>query len=255
MEINLTIMSGCFAVQSNIKPEKLYHQIVKKELEKNLKYILNINILRYERFASCFEKIKNYAEVYKIDVLLFQIRTEQFLRISKLYYTYSDEDKKKKRALTLPFLNRVPPENHDLLQLNLTVPTNNKERQKIYNRIKIYLNYFFGMIAGNRRYALKKYEELIFEVITFCKEKNIKLIFLGPGSRPHISTENKIAGKLHYYFKTVIENKNIPFISFIGEKNENNEPIFFENGIHVNENGHRKAATLLTEKIKEVFSI
>ena len=100
MEINLTIMSGCFAVQSNIKPEKLYHQIVKKELEKNLKNILNINILRYERFASCFEKIKNYAEVYKIDVLLFQIRTEQFLRISKLYYTYSDEDKKKKRIVS-----------------------------------------------------------------------------------------------------------------------------------------------------------
>ncbi len=255
MEINLTIVSGCFAVQSNIKPENLYHQIVKKEIEENSKYKLKINILRYERFASCFEKIKNYEEKNKIDVMMFQLRTEQFLRIAKSFYTYSGDNNKVMRALTLPFFNRIPPENHDLLQMNLSLPKDNNERQRTVNKIKIYLNYFLGRIIGNRRYAFKKYEELVTEVVNFCEAKKIKLIVLGPGSRPHLSIENKIAGKLHCYFEKFLNKKNVPYISFIGETNEKNESLFFKNGIHVNEAGHRRAAALFSEKLKKALPI
>lgn len=255
MEINLTIIGGCFAVQSNIKPENLYHHIVKRELKEKFSTDLKIDILRYERFASCFEKIGRHSEVNKIDVLLFQIRTEQFLRLSKMFYTYSDENNKIKRALTLPFLNRVPPENHDLLQMNLTLPTDNKQRQRAFNKIKIYLNYFLGGIIGNRRYAFKKYEELLSAVINFCEEKKIKLIILGAVSRPHLSIENNIAWEMHNYFKAIIEKKNISYISLIGETNEKNESLFFPNGIHVNETGHKRAAGLLLEKLKGLFSI
>lgn len=249
MEINLTIISGCFAVQSNIKSEDLYHRIAGRELKEKFNIKLNVNVLRYERYTGCFEKIKKCTEENETDVMLFQIRTEQFLRLSKLVYTYKDAKGKIKRALTIPFFNSVPPEKHDLLQMNLTLPADNKERQQILNKIKIRLNYLAGRIAGNKRYAFRKYKGLVSDVIKFCKEKKIKLIILGTGSRPHLIKENKIAWELHYSFKAIAEKENIPYINLIGETNEKNETLFFKNGIHVNEAGHQRAAGLLLEKL------
>lgn len=252
MLINLTIVGGCFPVQNNIPQEYLYHRFVKKELEERYNAELKINIIRYERFAGCFEKIEKFGDENNIDVLLFHIRAEQFLRICKLYYKYSGGNKNIKRDFNIPLVNRVPSEKKDLLMLNMPVPDGNKKKS-ILRKYKICLNLIAGIMGGNKKYALKKYEELIDKVIKFCEEKKIKLIIAGPASRPDLNLEDKLTGELNLFFKGKAEQMKIPFINLTGYMNEKNESLFFSNGIHVSEAGHKRAADFLTQKLKEIF--
>ncbi|MBS1494399.1 MAG: hypothetical protein JST55_12865 [Bacteroidetes bacterium] len=255
MEINITIVGGCFPVQNNIPKEKLYHQIVKKELKEKYNVDLKINIIRYERFAMCFEKISDHCSKNPVDALLFHIRTEQYLRISKLFYSYCDSHGKLRRELNLPIFDRIPPEVHEKLLANMPKPSDYKERQKFLNKLKIHLNYLGGSIIGNKSYALKQYEDLFNKIVDFCKLENIKLIVAGPASRPHLNIENKLTEELGSYFEKKSEKRNTPFLNLSGVKNTKGDNLFFENGIHVSEAGHKRAAGLLSQKLLELFPI
>lgn len=251
--INICIAGGCFPAQSNIAKEKLYHSIVKRKLEEESGNELLVNIVRYERFKNCFEKIKEHVENNKTDVLLFHLRIEQVLRIAKLVYKYS-EGGKVKRKFTLPFLNKIPSEKIELLQKNLGQPNTDVKKPAGLKKMKLNLNYFLGMLFGNVNYAFNKYDEIYTRIIQLCEDKNIKLILVGPACRPYNNIEDKLSKKLSEYFKLKAEKENIPFINLLGYSNEKKENLFFENGIHVSEAGHERAAILLLNELNKIYS-
>ncbi|MBS1516299.1 MAG: hypothetical protein JSS63_14800 [Bacteroidetes bacterium] len=251
--LKLTIAGGCFTAQSNIPKEKLYHQIAKKEFERKYKKKVLINIIRYERFTNCFEKIRTHVANSEVDLLLFHIRVEQVLRIAKLIYKYSD-DGKIKRALTIPFLNIIPSEKKEILQAILPLPNPNIQKPEGINKAKIKLNYLLGKISGNLSYAIKVYDRLVSDIMELCRQKNIKLIIAGPASRPYLDVENNITEKLFLHFKKKAMNEKIPFINLLGCENEYGESLFFESGIHVSEAGHIRAAKLLLNELNKIYS-
>jgi citrate lyase beta subunit len=252
--INLTIAGGCFTEQSNIAKEKLYHNIAKRKFEEDGGKNLSVNIIRYERFTNCYEKIKEGISNNHTDILLFHLRIEHILRIAKLIYKYSDKGKVK-RKLTLPFLNKIPSEEKELLQKILGQPNPNVKKPEGFSKFKITLNYLMGRFFGNVNYAFELYDEIFSNLIELCRKKNIKLIICGPASRPYLDVENKLSEKLSLYFKLKSKKENIPFIDLLGYIDDNNESLFFESGIHVSEAGHKRAAELLFGQLKENYSI
>lgn len=250
----MTIVGGCFAVQNNIKSCDLYHSLLNEQVFAKTGNSLKINIIRYERFKSCFEKIKSYKKNNPIDILLFHIRTEQYLRLSKLYYKYQDEYGKIKRSLILPFMNKVAPEEYDLLQLNMPATQNEAIRESFIHRLSVKANYICGFFSGNRKYAVKLYDDLVSEIISFCKAENIKLVLAGPGSRPRMEKENELSGMLNDHFKERAEQIPVPYAELFGYYNDKNEFLFFPNGTHVNEKGHIRASNLtMNELIKNSY--
>lgn len=259
-EINLTIAGGCFTEQHNIAYDKLYHQIVKHHLKNIYGRELNIVIVRYERFNTFPAKLKKFLDNNITDAVLFHVRSEQFLRLSKLYYKYSDDKGKIKYSLNFPALKINKPEKYDIpVQISQNnyrfssedlISTKKSLSRKIFSE----LNYIAGILSGNSYVALKEYMELIHKVSDYCREKNIRFILAGPASRPNTLLENYLTDTLHNISSNYAVRNKIHFISCLGKFSENGESLFFKNGIHVNEAGHRRIADKIIIKLIEIFS-
>ena len=251
MKIRTIIVGGCFTKQHNIESSKLYHQLLGNELLKNENLELDLSIIRYERLTKCLEKVIRSIEEQKPDLILFHIRPEPLHRICKLYYVYKDSTGKLIRSLNFGFLNKINTENQKF-KISQNVPaTYTYPKESRFHRFLIDCNYLFGMGAGNVGYGLKLYLNLVTELHQLCIEKGIKLVLIGPVSRPHTLLENRLAERLDSYFETSINSIKIPYVKCIGVRSVENKWLFGDEGIYVNQVGHKRVAKLIYNSLIE----
>src|SRR4051812_29472807 len=99
--MKIAIVGGCFTDQHNIPFNRLYHQTLKKNVEENGNDI-EIRTLRYERISKSLEKIDRLHNEYHFDLLVFHLRTEPLMRMTKFYYKYFDNKGKLCHAINFP---------------------------------------------------------------------------------------------------------------------------------------------------------
>lgn len=251
--LNFTFVGGCFPLQYNVLFEDLFHQELKRKMGNLNKVKLNINIIRYERFNTCLRKIISYHESNPIDILVFHIRPEPFLRLVKFYYKYLNNNGKLKHSLNLPVFNIVNPENYDYLILGRRFEMPFKQSDSRFHKTLIDLNYKTGNLLGNTKYALRKYFELVSEVINYCHSVDIKIILLGPALRSNTSFEPILCRELNTYIKNKLDVDKIAYVDGLDKYSENLESLFYSNGIHAKEAYHKLISDrLYDEFIKEI---
>ncbi|HUI29316.1 MAG TPA: aldolase/citrate lyase family protein [Candidatus Acidoferrales bacterium] len=246
---NMLIVGGCLPIQYNIPKDRTYHYTLVKLLEKkHLKF--DVAIIRYETLSRCLEKIMTAARNIRIDVLMFNLRTEPLVRISKILYKYVNDEGDLKRSLNLPYLGILNAERYDPLNVKLlTSDTGSKRKEKKWRHLLVEANCVFGALIGNRSFVLRKYEELFLGINKFCVENNIKLLVLGPATRPSSGFENKLAEDVNDRFSRIAEVSGISYVDVMGTHDESGNDLFFENGIHVSQAGHDRMAKMLFEKM------
>jgi citrate lyase beta subunit len=247
--INFTFVGGCFPVQHNILFEDLFHQKLRRKLENLNQVKLNINIIRYERFNTCLSKIITYHKSNPIDMLVFHIRPEPFLRLVKFYYKYLNNNGKLKHSLNIPLLKIINPENYDLLISGRRFERIFKQNDSRFHKRLVDLNYKTGNFFGNTKYALKKYFELVSNIINYCHSSTIKIIILGPALRSNTSFEPILCQELNGYIKNRLNDKNIAYIDGLDKYSDNFESLFHSNGIHAKETYHE----LISDKLYNEF--
>ena len=252
-KINFTFVGGCFPVQHNILFEDLFHQKLKKKIESTFNVNFNINIIRYERYNNCLNRIINDNESNPIDVLVFHIRPEPYLRLVKFYYKYVNNNGDRKYSFTIPFLKIIRPEKYDFLVLGRRYNVSTNQNNSQLHKALIDINYKTGNFLGNTKYALKKYFELVSDVINYCQNKNIKLILLGPTLRFETTFEPTLCNELNAYFKNKLGSTNVSYIDCIDNISKNHEQFFNSNGIHVNEKFHELIATSIQQELKRII--
>lgn len=250
-DFNFTFVGGCFPVQGNLLFEDLFHQLLKSKFENQYNVNFNVNIIRYERFKNCFDKITTYADNNPIDVLIFCLRPEPILRLTKLSYKFIDNLGGVRRTFNLPYSKHLNPEKYDLLDIESTlIPSNWQEISKIKTWTN--LNYFFGFLLGNNRVALHKYLKLVDELTLFCNTNNIPLMIMGPAIRTNTSMEKVISKRLEKFMKkniVVSEDKYISGSDLIKDGNK----LFQNNGIHANKYYHKLIADRIDNKISDII--
>ena len=246
---NAIILGGCFAEQHNIEFGKHYHQLLKQKLIDIQNIDIEYRIVRYERLSKCFEKLLSESEKIKPDLILLHIRSEPILRISKLYYKYIDAEGRLKRSLNISLLNKINPEKHKHIinrKLESSFKQNNSTR---LHKLLIEANYLLGCLTGNFNYTVKAYIKLINELIKYSAENEIKLLVVGPASRRHTFMENYFTNKLNVKISEALKNNNDKYVDCLGEYSDNNEYLFFDGGIFVNEAGHLRVAERIYQKM------
>ncbi|MEO6130397.1 MAG: hypothetical protein ABIQ02_01020, partial [Saprospiraceae bacterium] len=213
----------------------------------------NVNIVRYERYMNCMNRISASENVTPVDILVFSIRPEPFLRLVKLYYKYADDTNGKiKWSLNLPFLNKINPEKHDVLTTDTRFHPAMLGTKSMLRKVLINLNYLFGLVIGNGHYSSQEYLQLLHEVIGFCKIKNIQLLVLGPAIRTNTFIEKWLSRKLDKFFR-----KSLPILpdQYVSgaDLHKNGEPLFEKNGIYVNEKYHQVIAERLGNKVMKII--
>lgn len=252
--MKIAIVGGCFISQHNIPPDKLYHQTARRLLERGGHEII-ISTIRYERISGTLNKIKKLRNEFEFDLLIFHLRAEPVLRMSKLYYKFTDDKGVKRNSINTPFNSPSIPERHDLLSAKrIDLEDNRKPDTRLHHMLRE-LNYYSGTIAGNRRNALKQYLELTKEVVKSCHETNSSLLLMGPASRPFSTFENDLSKIIDRQFSEFARDERIGYLRLLGYTTSNNEQMFFPNGIHVSQAGHDETGHRLCKLILNDFSL
>jgi citrate lyase beta subunit len=254
-EFNLTFVGGCFPVQYNILFEDLFHQKLKSIIEKSSDFLCNINIIRYERFLTCLDKIILYNNKNPIDLLIFHIRPEPFLRLIKFYYRYVNTKGKIRHSLNVPLFKLFRPESHDILILGRRFSFLTSTNKSVVRKFFANLNYHLGIRLGNRRFSAKKYYQLTRSIIEYCDYNNIELIILGPAYRDEIKIEPNLCEYLNNYMKDRLKEQMVNYIDGLFRDSEIGEPFFNKNGIHASEKYHEFIANKLYDIIKSKMHI
>jgi citrate lyase beta subunit len=250
-DINFTFVGSCFPVQHNILFEDEFHQILKRKIEKEYDVNFHVNIIRYERFIYCLDKIDKINRINPIDFLIFHIRPEPYLRLVKLYYKYVNHNNKKCRSLNIPLFKILNPEKYDMLLLARKYSPADIYHKTLVRRIFINLNYLLGWFTGNNHYALSRYFSLANEIISYCDKNKIKIIILGPGLRSNTFVEKILSKKLNSYISEKIKITNTEYVDGLVPHSHNGLRYFNENGIHATENYHELIANRLFLKFEK----
>lgn len=247
-DLNFVFVGGCFPVQHNITVEDTFHQRLKRKIESLSEVNFNIHLIRYERFSTCLSKIQTQCEKNKVDFLVFHIRPEPYLRLVKFYYKYLNTSRKVRGSLNIPILKIVNPEKYDVFDLTRSSVAYKPSESKIYKQL-INFNYILGIAIGNKTYALRKYLELVNEIIIYCDKKNISLIVLGPPLRTNTKVEIQLSKGLHHFFKTKFLNTKVKYVNGNQTAISNEDAMFHANGIHATEKYHEWIARIIAKEI------
>jgi len=252
-KIKILIVGGCFPVQENIAPKDLYHQILKKKLSTYDGVNLEIQIIRYDLILQCYTTLVDAIDTEKPDWILFHLRAEPILGLSKLYHEYHKKNKTRTLCITASTINFKYRKNYPAGD-----ETKNKESsgrllnsQSSLRYILREMNYFFGKIVGNMTSAFALYLDLLKQIVTLCKNNNIELIVTGPVSRPHTFFEDYLSRKLHIFINSFIGNTGIIYLNCLGRSDQNGKSLFFDDQIMVNERGHRRIAELIYKALRK----
>ncbi|RYU78143.1 hypothetical protein [Hymenobacter persicinus] len=247
--MKLTILGGCFPVQHNITPDRLYHQTLKRRLEQpDGAAAVTVDVIRYERFGSCLPRVRASAAQAPIAVLLFHVRAEPVLRLLKLYYKHLDDAGQLRHALNLPRWGRVPAERFDLLTVRPARPTPRPPAPPSYapgpRRLRE-LNYRLGTLLGNEQYALEQYLHLVLELADFCRTQGTRLLVTGPVSRPCSAYEDALSNRLAGFFEPQLAAHGIAYLDLLGHTDAAGNSLFLAEGIYVGPTGHDRVASRL----------
>jgi hypothetical protein len=241
-------VGGCFPVQDNIPPERVYHQVIKKILLKEKNIDLRINIIRYDRLKDAAELILNSLNNTNPEYLLFHLRVEPLFRYIKFFYKYHNLSNKSVALINFSFFG--------IHNLKIRVKSDRQENPANFSlnsparHFLSEMNYALGYLMGNLRYSFRIYSTILQEIIKYCQDRNINMIITGPVSRPVSFFENIISSKLFYYFKNIHVNDDIKIINCLGLLNNEGADLFCEDKIRVNETGHLRFAQIVCENVK-----
>lgn len=249
-QFNFTFAGGCFPVQRNIPFDNLFHQKLKNRMEEDFNLQFNINIIRYELLCTVVNKINYQIQKIPADVLIFSIRPEPLLRLTKTYYKYIDRNGNLKKTINMGFTTMHQSEKADLLLL-LPEINNTPQKQFGIKKLLVNMNYFTGFVTGNYWRARKKYLSVVYEVIKLCSEKGINCVMLGSPQRTNTFAEKFLSRKFNRFIQKKLNNLGEKFINGEIENSTINELIFME-GIYAPEKYHEIICNELYQRIKNL---
>ena len=246
-KIKILIAGGCFPVQDNITPDKLYHQILKNQLQKLNDIDLEIRIVRYERIKKSFSQISEAVSIDKPDLILFHLRTEPMLLPARLFCKYHDRDGNLVKKINMSAFGLGPAIKH-IQKRETGVRHHLVERSGfriIIHKMLRELNYFTGYILGNWSRILKDYLNLVNGIIQLSRNKNLTLIITGPVSRPFSYSENRLSEKLHKYMSRYLRQCHQVYLSLLGLYDKESDFLFCDDLKRVNETGHKRISEII----------
>jgi len=230
----------------------------------------------YERFKDVIERIPKYYSQMEPDLIICQIRSQQYIRLVPMVNTYADEQKKLKLTINLPYLKEYKnetyrPEAIYEIYENITefgkndnnIGKSAKLTEKVldlfYNqktRIKINeLNFKTGIAFGNRRMAIKLYFKLIDEIIEFAQINKKKIIFLGIYPRPISIIENVISKDINDKFIKYFENKPYMYVNYFDEFDKNWNKYYQGDLVHLNKDAHIYIADVFYKQLSRLIGL
>lgn len=227
-QLCISFIGGCFPVQHNILFEDLFHSRLKRKVESEINVNVNFNIIRYQRFRYCFEKLIEYSKGLKNDYVIFHIRPEPYLRLVKLYYRYQDYSYKFRKTINILFLNKFGAEKYDDLTISRNVVTGGNGKKSLLRKILSCLNYAVGCFTGNHIKAAKYIIKEVCKINKYCLSENIKFIAITPAATHTSIMEKFLSEKFSFRIEKLLSRSGINYINGSYPDTSNRDIVYFK---------------------------
>jgi hypothetical protein len=163
------IVGGCFPAQHNVVHKDLFHQKLCAMIEQETGRCIDTHIERYEQLSKALSKVQRSLDC-GCQGIIFQVRPDPYLRLSKLWYKFTDEQRRVRYTLNLPQLHRIPSEQQNLRPSpQQTTPTITEPSGVLHAALRE-LNYCAGVLTLANISALRRYAKLVVDVEKLCSE-------------------------------------------------------------------------------------
>jgi hypothetical protein len=239
------IVGGCFPAQHNVVHKDLFHQKLCAMIEQETGRCIDTHIERYEQLSKALSKVQRSLDS-GCHSIIFQVRPDPYLRLSKLWYKFTDEQGRVRYTLNLPQLHHLPSEQQNYrISLQQATPTITEPTGALHAVLRE-LNYCAGVLTLGNISALRRYATLVVDIEKLCSEYGATLIIIGAGSRPRTPMEQYLSWKLERYIRKSVQSiETIRYVNIWGTRSEQGENLYFEDGMHVRPIGHERVAKFL----------
>ena len=244
--IRIGIVCGCLPTQSGIQKFELYHHHLAEKIKTQFQSETIITSIWYTTLSECVEQTKKIIALDDPDILLFHVRPDPFLRASKLFVRYTDRNNKVRFYFNFNG-NDTTIKEPDFADL----PARRIRKKHWWSSLMRNSNYSLGLLLGISNKTIRREKILMNDVVDLCREKNKKVILIGPASRPRSKMENYLLKRLEKKVAQTFVNSAIPYVTCFGERGEKGENLFFEDGIHVSAAGHKRISNLIYPYIQK----
>ena len=238
--IKVGIICGCLPRQAGIEQSELYHQLMAGNIFRETGEQLSISSIWYTNLTKSINKVLELIEKENPEIILYHIRPDPYLRISKLFIRYRDRFNKHHLILNLNADDKNIDERYYSPRNSLPLPETSWK--KIIFRD---FNYLLGLSLGVNNRAISREKNLLKELAAVCSKHQKELIIIGPASRPRSKMENYLLKSLEIKLALDFKNDLNYYITCFGTQGNENENIFKKDGVHVSKAGHRRIAELI----------
>ena len=247
--IKAGIICGCLPTQLNIEPGDLYHQLIAQKIRSQFGVGLDVVSIWYTTLAESTGKVLELIAKENPDLVLYHVRPDPYLRISKLFVRY--KDLKDQFRIKFNFNGN----DQNISDGNPTIRTRRGNKKKSgFNIFLRELNYRIGYIAGINTIAIKKEFDTLKEISSYCRDKDLFLVIIGPASRPRSKMEEFLLQRLDESLFGFFRSADVNYVRCFGATGKNGESLFFEDKVHVNRDGHKRFSELLYPEIEKYIT-
>ena len=197
--IKTGIICGCLPKQYGIKAEMLYHQLLSQKTKSLFGITLEISSIWYTTLFESTQKSIELITLEKPSLLIYHVRPDPFLRISKLIVRYYNinEVSKTKFNFNADDSMIIDKENNERANIH-------RKKKSVFKSLLLHLNYILGYTFGVNHKGIFKEIKILNNLISYCEQKNITLFIVGPASRPRSRIENSLLYKLEKNYPNIM---------------------------------------------------
>lgn len=249
-EIRIGIVGGCLATLNDVNRSEIFYNQIKNYFKDSHKLLFSLG--SYNDISNAIEEVKRLKEKKSIEYLLFQVRPYVYLKNCRIYLKTPV-----KKIINPLFFNKNAYDYIEDLEKKLTTPIHERIANYMQNKnASIFKKYFsfynfnllFGYIFNINNCMERYYIKKLIELIQYCVDQEINLIIHGPVIRTSHKMEPVLLDSLTENIKDNL--KNINYI-YTNELTYENNRVLFDDGEHVNSNGHTMLANKLIKRLKD----
>jgi len=244
--IRVGIVCGCLPTQAGIAEHELYHQLLAQQLHEEQSEELCISSTWYMTLAESKKKMEELISAGQPGVILFHVRPDPYLRISRLLFRYRDSSNRLRWQLNYNADDAHVQERSYSPRGSLPV----RNASILKNSFRD-LNYIAAWLFGVHGKAIERWKEKLEEISVTCNESGVQLIMIGPASRPRSKIENFLLKRLETRLASEFKNDRFHYITCFGTFGNGGEKLFLDDGVHVSPSGHRRIAELIFPVMKK----
>lgn len=252
---NINIVGGCMITQTGILPAKLFHQVLRKNIEEKKHAKINIKLEAYNEFLDLNEKMKRWVELPENnDLFIVQYRPEFLLRRLKLFIHKSEYDTKLilNPALTSSNTDKIYQKMYFKKNANKISNYFSQEEIKTLNSIKrlvLLLNILFGSIFLRNK-TKNSFKHFLQDIDQIAVNFNLNVLFIGVIPTPMVFFNHQIIGSLNHDLRN-LPFKKLKYVEVYSELIKDKTSNYVANNYHISEKGHQIISTALFNTIEQ----